>query len=188
MPRLMHQRSVIRRWVSNLQEHQRTWAFLIWLLAFVLVSLWQRRLLVGTEYSPSALYAPRIRADEGGSSEISPSNERPATFPATYPALRPHIFNITQFGGVGDGKTLNTQAFELAISTIASFADDGGGQLNIPQGVWLTGPFNLTSHMTLFLASKSIILASNVSTTYPCFFNQGGSLFTTRNDDNVVCM
>ena len=158
MPRLMHQRSVIRRWASNIQSHQRAWAFSIWLLAFILVALWQRNLLLHIAY-PSSLSPHGIRTEEKGAKAVSPSNGRPPVFPR----LRPHVFNITQFGGIGDGKTLNTRAFERAIFAITSVANDGGGQLNIPPGVWLTGPFNLTSHITLFLASNSVILASQVS-------------------------
>ncbi|CAN6998481.1 unnamed protein product [Brassica oleracea var. botrytis] len=34
----------------------------------------------------------------------------------------------------------------------------GGGQLNVPPGRWLMAPFNLTSHMTLFLTEDSEIV------------------------------
>nr|XP_010932386.1 probable polygalacturonase isoform X1 [Elaeis guineensis] len=73
------------------------------------------------------------------------------------PRLRPVSYNITDFGGVGDGVTLNTRAFERAVAAIARRGRRGGGQLNIPPGVWLTAPFNLTSHMTLFLAEGAEI-------------------------------
>lgn len=66
----------------------------------------------------------------------------------------PVAFNLTDFGGVGDGVTLNTKAFESAIKAIAK---NRGGQLNVQAGVWLTAPFNLTSHMTLFLEEGAII-------------------------------
>ncbi|CAK8532064.1 unnamed protein product [Lathyrus sativus] len=74
------------------------------------------------------------------------------------PKLRPVVFNLTDFGGVGDGVTLNTQAFERAVSVVSKFGDKGGAQLNVPPGFWLTAPFNLTSHMTLFLAQGAVIL------------------------------
>ncbi|KAE9608177.1 putative galacturan 1,4-alpha-galacturonidase [Lupinus albus] len=74
------------------------------------------------------------------------------------PLLRPVSFNLTDFGGVGDGVTLNTKAFERAISEISKLRDKGGGQLNVPPGLWLTAPFNLTSHITLFLAQDAAIL------------------------------
>jgi len=73
------------------------------------------------------------------------------------PKLRPVVFNLTEFGGVGDCVTLNTKAFESAISVISKFRNKGGAQLNVPPGLWLTAPFNLTSHMTLFLAHGAVI-------------------------------
>ncbi|VYS69784.1 unnamed protein product [Arabidopsis thaliana] len=76
------------------------------------------------------------------------------------PSERPHSVKITDFGAVGDGKTLNTLAFQNAVFYLKSFADKGGAQLYVPPGRWLTGSFNLTSHLTLFLEKDAVILAS----------------------------
>jgi polygalacturonase len=65
-------------------------------------------------------------------------------------------------GAVGDGRAVNTAAFERAVEAIAALAERGGGQLNVPPGRWLTAPFNLTSHMTLFLAEGAEILGITV--------------------------
>lgn len=73
---------------------------------------------------------------------------------------RPHSVSILEFGAVGDGKTLNTLAFQNAIFYLKSFADKGGAQLYVPPGRWLTGSFNLTSHLTLFLARGAVIFGS----------------------------
>ncbi|KAI4338316.1 hypothetical protein L6164_016656 [Bauhinia variegata] len=73
---------------------------------------------------------------------------------------RPHSVSIKEFGAVGDGKTLNTIAFQNAIFYLKSFADKGGAQLYVPPGKWLTGPFNLTSHLTLFLEKGAVIIGS----------------------------
>ncbi|KAK7328750.1 hypothetical protein VNO77_22869 [Canavalia gladiata] len=78
---------------------------------------------------------------------------------SSVPVMRPVVFNLTEFGGVGDGVTLNTEAFERAIAAISKLGNKGGGQLNVPPGRWLTAPFNLTSHITLFLAQDAVILA-----------------------------
>lgn len=75
---------------------------------------------------------------------------------------RPHSVSLLEFGAVGDGKTLNTVAFQNAIFYVKSFADKGGAQLYVPPGRWLTGSFNLTSHLTLFLETGAIILGSQV--------------------------
>ncbi|XP_028756675.1 probable polygalacturonase [Neltuma alba] len=73
---------------------------------------------------------------------------------------RPHSVSIREFGAVGDGKTLNTIAFQNAIFYLKSFADKGGAQLYVPPGKWLTGSFNLTSHLTLFLEKGAVIIGS----------------------------
>lgn len=73
---------------------------------------------------------------------------------------RPHSVSILEFGAVGDGKALNTLAFQNAIFYLKSFADKGGAQLFVPSGKWLTGSFNLTSHLTLFLEKGAVILGS----------------------------
>ncbi|KAL3531503.1 hypothetical protein ACH5RR_010825 [Cinchona calisaya] len=73
---------------------------------------------------------------------------------------RPHSVSVLEFGAVGDGKTLNTVAFQNAIFYLKSFADKGGAQLYVPPGKWLTGCINLTSHLTLFLEKEAVILGS----------------------------
>lgn len=75
---------------------------------------------------------------------------------------RPHSVSILEFGAVGDGKTLNTLAFQNAIFYLKSFADKGGAQLYVPPGKWLTGSFNLTSHLTVFLEKGAVIIGSQV--------------------------
>ncbi|KAI4349697.1 hypothetical protein L6164_010259 [Bauhinia variegata] len=73
---------------------------------------------------------------------------------------RPHSVSILEFGAVGDGKTLNTVAFQNAVFYLMSFADKGAAQLYVPSGRWLTGSFTLTSHLTLFLEKGATIIGS----------------------------
>lgn len=72
------------------------------------------------------------------------------------------VMSILDFGGVGDGKTSNTEAFRRAVRYMQRFGDRGGSQLNVPKGRWLTGSFNLTSNFTLFLHHGALILGSQV--------------------------
>ncbi|KAG2264675.1 hypothetical protein Bca52824_071754 [Brassica carinata] len=58
----------------------------------------------------------------------------------------------------GHELTVDTEAFERTVVEISKLGGSGGGQFNVPPGRWLTTPFNLTSHMTLFLAEDSEIL------------------------------
>ncbi|KAJ3689643.1 hypothetical protein LUZ61_018807 [Rhynchospora tenuis] len=80
---------------------------------------------------------------------------------------RAHTVNIKDFGAVGDGKTSNTDAFKKAVAALSKHEKKGGGMLVVPAGKWLTGPFNLTSHFTLFLDKGAVILASNNMSDYP---------------------
>lgn len=70
--------------------------------------------------------------------------------------------SITDFGGVGDGRTVNTKAFREAIYRIQHLRRRGGTLLYVPPGVYLTGSFSLASHMTLYLARGAVIKATQV--------------------------
>ncbi|XP_010255224.1 PREDICTED: probable polygalacturonase isoform X2 [Nelumbo nucifera] len=82
-------------------------------------------------------------------------------------SCRVHSASLTDYGGVGDGQTLNTKAFQSAIDHLSQFASDGGAQLFVPPGRWLTGSFNLTSHFTLFLHRDAVLLASQDVSQWP---------------------
>ncbi|KAL0373688.1 UNVERIFIED_CONTAM: putative polygalacturonase [Sesamum radiatum] len=82
-------------------------------------------------------------------------------------SCRAHSASITDFGGVGDGKTVNTKAFQEGVQQLSRFASDGGAQLFVPAGKWLTAPFNLTSHFTLFLHKDAVLLASQDIKSWP---------------------
>ncbi len=71
---------------------------------------------------------------------------------------------ITEFGGVGDGITLNTEAFARAIDELAG---QGGGRLHLPAGVWFTGPIVLRDNIELNLDRNAILLFSNNTADYP---------------------
>jgi hypothetical protein len=72
------------------------------------------------------------------------------------------VSSIKEFGGVGDGATSNTEVFRKAIKQLSKYGANGGAQLNVPAGRWLTGSFNLTSNFTLFLEEGACILGSQV--------------------------
>ena len=106
--------------------------------------------------------APRV-------AESRMARRRAASETLEYSAIscRAHSASLSEFGGVGDGKTSNTKAFQDAIDHLSQFGSDGGAQLFVPPGKWLTGSFSLTSHFTLFLHRDALLLASQVSLS--CF-------------------
>lgn len=81
--------------------------------------------------------------------------------------VRADEVSITDFGGVGDGKTVNTAAFREAVYRIEHLRRSGGTLLYVPPGVFLTGSFNLTSNMTLYLARGAVIKATQDTTNWP---------------------
>ncbi|PSS24270.1 Polygalacturonase [Actinidia chinensis var. chinensis] len=89
------------------------------------------------------------------------------SFEYTAISCRAHSASITDYGGVGDGVTLNTKAFQDAVNELSQFGSDGGAQLFVPQGKWLTGSFNLTSHFTLYLHKDAVLLGSQDVNGWP---------------------
>ncbi len=73
------------------------------------------------------------------------------------PVFPDRICSITDFGAVGDGKTMNTNVFKNAIT---SCAQAGGGKVIVPAGVYLTGPIRLESNIELHVERDAIILFS----------------------------
>ncbi|WP_462413211.1 glycosyl hydrolase family 28 protein [Neobacillus sp. Marseille-QA0830] len=73
-------------------------------------------------------------------------------------------FDITSFGAVGDGKTLNTEAIQKAIDECTH-----GGTVYVPKGVFLTGAIFLKSNMTLFIDEGGVLLGSSDTADYPLF-------------------
>ncbi len=65
--------------------------------------------------------------------------------------------SITDFGAVGDGVTLCTDAFMKGIDALSK---QGGGRLTVPEGVWLTGPIELKSGIELHLDKNAVIYFS----------------------------
>lgn len=61
--------------------------------------------------------------------------------------------NIKDYGAIGDGITLNTQAIQRAI--------DDGGMVYIPTGVYKTGTLYLKSNGGLHLEAGAVLLASH---------------------------
>lgn len=71
---------------------------------------------------------------------------------------------LKDFGAIGDGETLNTEAFARAI---AALSEQGGGHLIVSAGIWFTGPIVLQSNIDLHLEKGAVILFSPDVDLYP---------------------
>ncbi len=85
--------------------------------------------------------------------------------------------SITDFGGVGDGVTYNTAAFEKALDKLDK---KGGGVLKVPVGIWYTGPIILRNNTNLFLDKGAVILFSSNIDDYPLVKTSFEGLETRR--------
>lgn len=75
------------------------------------------------------------------------------------------IFDIREFGAVGDGKTLNTIAIQNAINACAKC----GGRVLISEGTYMTGSLVLRDNIDLHIERTGTLLASPDCDHYPEF-------------------
>jgi polygalacturonase len=80
------------------------------------------------------------------------------------PVFNKNTVSVSDYGGLGNGYTLNTEAFSKAIEALSK---KGGGQLIVPAGVWFTGPIVLLSNIDLHLEKGALILFSPDFNLYP---------------------
>ncbi|MGL4993733.1 MAG: glycoside hydrolase family 28 protein [Bacteroidales bacterium] len=66
--------------------------------------------------------------------------------------------SVTDFGAKGDAVTLNTEAFAKAIKAVSAL---GGGTVEVPAGVWYTGPITFVSNLNLHLKDGAVIVFSS---------------------------
>jgi alpha-L-rhamnosidase len=80
------------------------------------------------------------------------------------PAPPATVYDITQYGAAGDGRTLNTTAIQAAIDQCAKAK---GGTLRIPQGQFLSGAIFLKPGVNLHLDKGAVLEGSTNIKDYP---------------------
>jgi hypothetical protein len=73
------------------------------------------------------------------------------------------LFNVREYGAVGDGTTLDTIAINTAID---SCANQHGGVVYFPPGVYLSGSLHLKTNVTLFVGTGAILRGTRDMTKY----------------------
>jgi hypothetical protein len=91
-------------------------------------------------------------------------------------------YNIINFGAIGDGKSLNTQSIQKAIDSCAA---NGGGNVVIPAGEFVSGVFQLKTNVTLYLDNGAVLKASPNLDDYVLNGVRVGLIFT-KNCENVM--
>jgi polygalacturonase len=124
------------------------------------------------------IVASSFAADKVGNPYAKYTEKLPFPMPeVTAPVIPDNQVNLKDFGAVGDGITLNTEAFAKAIDALSK---QGGGKLVVPQGVWYTGPIVLKSHINLHLNAGAVILFAADETLYPLIDTSFEGLDTRR--------
>ncbi|MBO4446895.1 MAG: glycoside hydrolase family 28 protein [Bacteroidales bacterium] len=111
--------------------------------------------LIAVLFSASALYAGDYASYYTGLPLNLPEPQAPAI-----PDTR---VNIADFGAVGDGISMNTEAFAAAVKALEKL---GGGHIDVPAGMWLTGPIVLKDRMDLHVGRNAIVLFSPDKTDF----------------------
>lgn len=86
-----------------------------------------------------------------------------------YPRVELPVFpdykvNIVDYGAVEGGFVSNTKAINDAVAEVSRA---GGGTVEIPAGIWLTGPITLLSNVNLYTESGATVLFSHNEEEYP---------------------
>ncbi len=96
---------------------------------------------------------------------------------------QPSRVSIVAAGAVGDGITLNTVAIQRAIDSVAA---KGGGTVDVPPGVFVSGTFSLKSNVTLHLDNGATIKGSARLEDYVLGGKRVGLMFTQDVHDVAI--
>ena len=80
-------------------------------------------------------------------------------------APEPEIFNVREYGAVGDGVTMDTKSLQDAIDACTM---NHGGIVWIPAGQYHIGTIHMKSNVTLSLEYGTILLGSQDLAELPC--------------------
>ena len=67
------------------------------------------------------------------------------------------VYNVRDYGALGDGKTLDSPAINAAIDACEQA---GGGTVYLPAGTYLSGSIHLRSNLNLYLDAGAVILGA----------------------------
>lgn len=119
-----------------------------------------RHAFTATHLRPATRYRFTVRAVDAAGHESRDS--APVTVTTT---RTPEVFDVTDYGAVGDGVTLDTRAIQAAIDACAP-----GGKVVVPAGVFRSGALWLKGDMTFQVAAGGTLLGSDDAADYPYQF------------------
>jgi len=129
--------------------------------------------IAGLVLAASTVFLPVISA--AGMDDSALEHLRPSL-----PVIPDRTFRLTDFGAVGDGTAMNTDAFRKAIAAVDAA---GGGKLVVPRGAFRTAPFKLCSNLDLHLEAGAVIQAPD---TFEALGLTHPSKFKSQAEANVA--
>jgi polygalacturonase len=90
------------------------------------------------------------------------------------------MYNITDYGAIGDSVTLNTKSIQAAIDDCAR---KGGGTIHFPAGTFLSGTLYLENNIRIDLEPGAVLLGSRNIEDYPlneCRYPSGSDRYVAR--------
>ncbi len=135
-----------------------------------------KRFAVGAALSvPALAYSTEERSDAAAQNQ---------------PAKSTLLFNVVDFGAVGDGKTLCTAGIQKAVDACAQA---GGGRVVFPAGRFLTGPIFLKTNVHVEVPSGTVLLGSTAFEKVPAIAGRWegidrtvyASMFTGHDLENI---
>jgi polygalacturonase len=88
----------------------------------------------------------------------------PLLITASFARTIKKTYNIAEHGAIGDGKTLNTKAIQAVIDDCAK---NGGGEVLIPKGVFLSGSIFLKPGVNMEMEEGAVLKGSQKIEDYP---------------------
>ncbi|MDL2244765.1 glycoside hydrolase family 28 protein [Parabacteroides sp. OttesenSCG-928-J18] len=98
------------------------------------------------------------------------------------PSFPERSVNIIDYGAVGDGIAMNTEAINRAIKELST---KGGGTVVIPAGIWLTGPIKLLDNINLHAEANALVVFNPDKTLYPIIETSFEGLNTRRSTSPI---
>lgn len=82
----------------------------------------------------------------------------------SFTQISKQLYNVADFGAVGDGKTLTTHAVQSAIDAAH---EEGGGKVVFPKGTYLSGAIFVKSNVEFHIGEGVVIKAIQDNKEYP---------------------
>lgn len=98
------------------------------------------------------------------------------------PVFPDRSVNIIDYGAVGDGIAMNTEAINRAIQELSA---KGGGTVVIPAGIWQTGPIQLLDNINLHAEANALVVFNPDKSLYPIIETSFEGLNTRRSTSPI---